>query len=189
MKTVSSSVIKLHTRCSGSPWKGLKFPGKIHKREVVWVDSWVEVHIWISPNKFEEMREGQVGQQYMAGCSYDRTWSSSPVRRRIRPSKRRRTVKTWKDQWSTVLVAKRLFRLAYYREWARKIGDEGQDQVPQFDIIEELSFLAMTRHRSEWLRWGQIFGKTTSGLAMQETKIHASWMFEAMLWLSIPEAV
>lgn len=52
----------------------------------------------------------------MAGCSYDRVWSLSPVRRRIRPSKRRRTVKTWKDQWSIVLVAKRLFRLAYYRE-------------------------------------------------------------------------
>lgn len=57
-----------------------------------------------------------MGQQHMAECSYDRMWRVSLVRRRIRPSKRRRTVKTWKDQWSIVLVAKRLFRLAYYRE-------------------------------------------------------------------------
>lgn len=43
----------------------------------------------------------------------------------------------------------------------------------------------MTRHRSEWLRWGQIVGKTTPGRATLEVKIHESWGLEAMLILRI----
>lgn len=47
----------------------------------------------------------------------------------------------------------------------------------------------MTMHRSEWLRWGQIVGKTTSGRATLEVKIHESWGLEAMLILRIPASV
>ena len=39
-------------------------------------------------------------------------------------------MKIWKNQWSIVLVARRLFRLVYHRERARKIGGKGQEQVP-----------------------------------------------------------
>ena len=49
--------------------------------------------------------------------------------------------------------------------------------------------MAMTRHRSEWLRWGQIVGKTTSERAMLEVKIHESWRLEAMIILRIPASV